>query len=225
MNINSSTTINVAAGTEITALFGVLTIQTVDSTRAWANSTRKMGAFSGNNKSRGHITAKATSDINLGSESSNAKQAYLNGKRTQIISDMRQELKATAVSQTGAADSKTRAYARIYSMDNEQIINLYNVFVGGIEMLTIQAVTSAMDNKAYADAYIAGATGTARAEATVQVNKDDAEDAVVAKIYVSSDADVAGWDVMITQPRPTCSSIRKSTARPERKPTRPGSGL
>ena len=81
-----------------------------------------------------------------------------------MVSDIIQKLNAYASSTTISAGSSTKANANINSMDNEQVISLYNVFLGGIDKLYIETETSQMDNNAVATAQIAGATGKATAK-------------------------------------------------------------
>ena len=162
------------------------------------------------------MTVKVTSNITLGADvAGDDAQAYINGKITVIHSDIIQKLTATANSVTGAAGSKTEAFADINSMDNEQIIDLYNVFLGGIDTLTVKTETSEMDNAASASASIEGATGAAVARSNVRINSSDSGDAVVGKIYVSENADLAGQSITIIASAPNVhsSSIVESTAK------------
>ncbi|MDY3859971.1 MAG: hypothetical protein SO014_04955 [Candidatus Limivicinus sp.] len=202
----SETEISVAEGAQITALFGKLQMKTVDTTCATADAYRHMIGVAGSNKSEAAVTTKVTSNITLGENNASAKQAYINARLTEVVSDIIQKLNAYASSTTISAGSSTTACADIKSMDNEQIISLYNVFLGGIDRLYIETETSEMDNNAVATAYIAGASGKATAKSNVMINSSDTKDAVVAKIYVSSMADVAGQDVQIVASAPNVQS-------------------
>ena len=133
---NSTTAITVGEGAEITALFGDLKLKTTDTTRADADARRDMVSVAGSNRSEADITVTSKSNITLGKNSSTAAQAYINGKNTYILSDIIQKLSVYAESKTISGGSKTTAIANIHSMDNEQIINLYNVFLGGIDKLS-----------------------------------------------------------------------------------------
>ncbi|MBO5502602.1 MAG: hypothetical protein J6A48_11320, partial [Clostridia bacterium] len=202
----SATTISVAEGANITAVFGTLEMKTTDTTCATADAYRHMTGVAGSNRSEADVTTKVTANITLGANNGNAKQAYINAKGTKVISDIIQKLNAYASSTTISAGSSTTAWADINSMDNEQIISLYNVFLGGIDTLYIETETSNMDNNAVATAHIAGATGKATAKSNVRINSANDKDAVVARIYVSDLADVAGQDVQIVASAPNVHS-------------------
>ncbi|MDY6180230.1 MAG: hypothetical protein SPI15_05205 [Candidatus Faecousia sp.] len=213
----SETTISVGAGARITAVFGQLLMKTTDTTRATADAYRDMISVAGSNRSEADVTTKSTSNITLGANDPAAVQAYINARITKVVSEIIQKLNANATSTTFSGGSSTTAYADINSMDNEQIIGLYNVFLGGIDALYIEAETSEMENTAAASAHVKGASGKATAKSNVRINSADTTDtdAVVAKIYVSSLADVAGQDVQIVASAPSVhsSSVVNSSAK------------
>ena len=195
--LTSDTRATVGGGVTIEAVYGLVDIKAISKSDVYAYAYRSAAAIAGSSRSDAQINVYETVKVLI--NNGGAQKTRIVGEYTTIGAYIgQQKLTSSAYSYTASAGSNTKAYATIVVTSDLDVI-VDNAYVGGIERLTVESLVTGMELNSKSYAEIVGATGWVYAESRV-------EGQYTADVAILTDADLAGYEIIITAESPNVGS-------------------